>query len=247
MFKVLIAEDEKIIRLGLKALIKELTSDFIVAGEATDGERALSLIQHSQPDLLITDIRMPKMNGLSLIEKVKELIPSLPIIIISAYDEFEYAKKGIQHGVDGYLLKPINRTEFIKCMESIRQQLNQNLEELYEIQTIDHPLIRKITLYILKNIDKEISLSKIAQIACLHPSYLSQWFKEEMDLNFSEFVTDLRIKKAKKLLQETELKVYEVAQLVGYQSDKHFMKLFKRKVNKTPSEYRDDHTKLTFL
>lgn len=239
MYKVLVVEDEKIIRQGINVLIRDLTNGFLVAGEASDGKRALEILHHSTPDVLITDIRMPEMDGISLIDKARTLYPNLYIIIISGYDDFEYAKKAILNGVHNYLLKPINRAEFMKTMESVEQELNQNsFDQLGNVHQSDHPIISKISMYIVKNLDQEVSLETIAEIVNLHPSYFSQWFKEETGINFSEFVTTIRMNKAKQLLRDTELKVYEIAQLSGYQSEKHFMKIFKKNTKKTPSEYR---------
>ncbi|UFT98688.1 response regulator [Radiobacillus kanasensis] len=237
MFKVLVAEDEKIIRQGLQALITNLTNDFAISGEAEDGERALELLRHNPPDVLLTDIRMPKMDGLSLIEKAKEINPSLSIIIISGYDDFEYAKIGLKHGVHDYLLKPINRREFVKAMESVHQKL-KGRDGLTSGTSEQSPSMNKISRYMWQNMDRDLSLSTISNLVHLHPGYFSQWFKKETGINFSEYLTDLRIKKAKQLLLETELKVYEVAELVGYQSEKHFLKTFKKRTEKTPSEYR---------
>lgn len=105
--KTLIADDELIIRKGLKSLIQKDT-DLDVIAEAEDGEKALELIKERDFDLIFVDINMPFINGLVLIEKIKELSPSTYIIIISGFNEFEYAQKAIRLGVNLYLLKPIN-------------------------------------------------------------------------------------------------------------------------------------------
>lgn len=109
MLKVFLVEDESLIREGLRDNIPWEQYGYRFVGEAGDGEMALPLIRKSRPDLLITDIKMPFMDGLSLSKIVKEEFPKTKVVIISGYDDFEYAREAIEVGVDQYLLKPITR------------------------------------------------------------------------------------------------------------------------------------------
>ncbi|TSB47462.1 response regulator transcription factor [Alkalicoccobacillus porphyridii] len=233
MYKVVIAEDERMIRQGLVALIDQLVTDFEVIGEADNGERALELLTYDCPDVLLTDIRMPKRDGLSLIKEVRTQYPNLPIIIVSGHEEFTYAQKAIQMGVTRYLLKPIERTEMILAFDEVKRSLSQVFTS-----TSENKMIRQVDSYIQRNIDQEISLQTVAKLVHLHPSYFSQCFKNETGENFSHYVTAKRIHRAEQLLKETNLRVYEVARMSGYQSEKHFMKIFKKVKNCTPSQYR---------
>ncbi len=123
--KTLIADDELIIRKGLKSLIQK-DSDIEIIGEAEDGEKALHLIKKEQVDLILVDINMPFLNGLKLIEKIKEISPLTYIIIISGFNEFEYAQKAIQLGVNLYLLKPINEEKFYLEINNAKELIHQN-------------------------------------------------------------------------------------------------------------------------
>ena len=107
MYKVFFVDDEAAMRAGLRASINWDRSDFVLAGEAPDGEMALSMIAETMPDILITDVRMPFMDGIELSRRVSRSMPWVRIIILSGHDEFEYAKQAISIGVTEYLLKPV--------------------------------------------------------------------------------------------------------------------------------------------
>lgn len=129
MLKVFLVEDESVIREGLRDKIPWEQYGFWFVGEAGDGEVALPLIRKLKPDVLITDIKMPFMDGLSLSEMVKEEFPRTKIIIISGYDDFEYARRAIVAGVDQYLLKPITRAALRNVLLEIKEKIEQDMEQ----------------------------------------------------------------------------------------------------------------------
>ncbi|THF73796.1 response regulator [Cohnella fermenti] len=132
MFRVIIADDEFDIRQGLKRVIDWYAEGFVIVGEAEDGDEALELYKKERPNLLITDIKMPGMNGLQLSRSVKELDPDAQIIILSGYDDFAYAKTAIQHGVSSYLLKPVDEDELRGVLAGIKQKLEDEWSIRYE-------------------------------------------------------------------------------------------------------------------
>lgn len=129
MIKVFLAEDECLVREGLRDNIPWNRYGFEFAGEATDGEMALPLIRKTKPDLLITDIKMPFMDGLELSRLVRREFPDIRIIIISGYDDFEYARTAIKLQVDRYLLKPITKTAMIEALEEIKDKIDKDREQ----------------------------------------------------------------------------------------------------------------------
>ncbi len=138
MLKVFLVEDESVIREGLRDKIPWEQYGFWFVGEAGDGEVALPLIRKLKPDVLITDIKMPFMDGLSLSEIVKEEFPKTKIIIISGYDDFEYARQAIVVGVDQYLLKPITRAALRNVLLELKEKIGQESEQKdYQIQYQD--------------------------------------------------------------------------------------------------------------
>ena len=132
MIKVFLVEDEIIIREAIHKMIPWAEYGFELIGEAKDGEMALPLIKKSKPDVLITDIKMPFMDGLTLSRLVKKDLPNTKIIIISGYDDFDYARQAITLGIEQYLLKPISKDEFLEELEGIRSKYKkENEQKLY--------------------------------------------------------------------------------------------------------------------
>lgn len=246
MYKVLLVEDEPIIREGLKTMIEQLSTGFTVKTEAENGKQALHLLRTEMPDLIVTDIRMREMDGLAMIGKVREMYQELPIIIISGYGDFQYAQKALKYGVSDYLLKPIDRIELVATLEKVRMMLDRKNQVSSHSQQQgktqegkERQLIRKVKAFIQDHTDGDLRLQTLAEYVHLNPIYLSQLFKTETGENFSDYVTRMRMRRAKQLLRETNLKVYDISRLAGYQSPKHFMIVFKKEVGMTPKKYRE--------
>ena len=123
MVKVFLVDDEVVVREGIRSSFPWEASGFVLAGEAPDGEIAWSLMQEIKPDILITDIRMPFMDGLTLSGKTAQAMPWVSTIILSGFDEFSYAKKAISLGVKEYLLKPVSALELQQALERISRHL----------------------------------------------------------------------------------------------------------------------------
>lgn len=135
MLKVFLVEDESVIRDGLRDNIPWQQYGFQFVGEAADGEMALPLIRKTRPDVLITDIKMPFMDGLSLSRIVSKEFPKTKIVIISGYDDFEYARQAIEVGVDQFLLKPITRLMLKKTLLELKEKIEQEWDKNdYQIQ-----------------------------------------------------------------------------------------------------------------
>ena len=126
MLKVIIADDERLICRLVQALADWESLGMEVAALAENGLEALELIKSREPDILITDIRMPGCDGLELIRSAKELMPDLEVVIISGYAHFEYAQKAMKYGAGYYLLKPIKQTELMETLEKIRENARQD-------------------------------------------------------------------------------------------------------------------------
>jgi len=136
MYKVFLVEDEIVVREGIRNNIPWDQTPYSLAGEAPDGEMALSMIQDIKPDILITDIRMPFMDGLTLSRIVKKTMPWIKIIILSGHDEFEYAKEAISIGVEEYLLKPVSSQEMRNALDKIAKRISDEKENLLSIKNL---------------------------------------------------------------------------------------------------------------
>ena len=130
MMRVFIADDEEIIRDGIRNCIEKEQGRFLFAGEAPDGEMALPMLIEMKPDVLITDIRMPFMDGLELAKVVRRTMPWLRIIFLSGHDEFEYAQKAVSLHADAYLLKPIRSAQLVETLEQVAAQIEQEQMQL---------------------------------------------------------------------------------------------------------------------
>lgn len=263
MLKVVIVDDEPWIRTLIRGLIPWNKLGFDVIEEAGDGDEGLEICQETQPNLVITDIRMPGLTGLELIKKLKLFCPETAVVIISGHDDFTYAQDAIKQGVFDYLLKPVDEDELKQILERVKshfQQVSQEKQSKKKLETevkklqdlltetdegeaevgetVD-PRIQKALRYIHQNYHMELTLEDVAKNSFMGVSYLSEMFKQEMGKGFSEYLTDYRMEKAKQLLsRESSLKVHEVASMVGYKDSNYFAKIFKKKVGAKPTEYQ---------
>lgn len=230
MKEVLIVEDEAIIRQGLKVLLEKVMGGFQVI-EAKSGEEGVLIFHQRMPHLIITDIRMGGMDGLTFISKVRQISNDVPIIILSGHSDFEYARTAMRFGITDYLLKPINRVELSETISNIFKETKTDSTNVSK-------QFQDILQFIDDHLSREITLKHIAEHVYLNPQYVGHLFKSELGMTFTEYITEERLKRAKKLLKGTNLKVYEVAQLSGYKSPKHFMTVFKQETGMTPIECR---------
>jgi len=135
-YKAFFVEDEIVTREGIRDNVDWRANGFEFCGEAPDGEMALPLLQATQPDLLITDIKMPFMDGLELCKIVRERMPRVKIVILSGHDEFEYAQKAINLGVTEYLLKPVTAQDLQKVLHRIAAQIDRERREQEDLEKL---------------------------------------------------------------------------------------------------------------
>lgn len=143
MYSVFLVDDEPILLEGIRSKIDWESIGLNFAGEATDGEIALSMMQEIKPDILITDVKMPFMNGLELSSAIKKIQPWIKIIILSGHDEFDYAKKAISIGVEDYLLKPFTANEVIESLKKVSIQIDRERTQLSDITKMKQELESK--------------------------------------------------------------------------------------------------------
>lgn len=251
MFRVVIADDEETIRNGLKNLIESYDLDLSVVGIAQDGEEALQLIDMYQPEIILMDINMPFINGLEVIEKTRELDPNAKIIIISGYDQFEFAQKALELGVFSYLLKPIQYRDFrniiIKAMDSYcgRMWEINKLKEI-DINNADHKCIGNQAInYIKENFTQnDLTLNLIAEQLHISQSYLTRIIKQKTGANFTDYLNKLRINMAIKLLldKDKNYTINDIATMVGYSSQHYFSRAFKNYIGLSPNQYKSKNS-----
>lgn len=146
LWKVIIADDESIIREGIREAIDWTSLDMEVVAEAEDGEEALELASLHQVDIMLVDLNMPIMNGLTLIQKVKQQLPGSRIVIVTGHDEFNYAQQAVHFGVDEYILKPANPTHLTEVLRRIKLQLEQAKEQEKHMEHASRQIRKNIPL-----------------------------------------------------------------------------------------------------
>ncbi len=243
--RLLLVEDEAKIRQGIRSHVESILPAPLHITEAANGKEAWEWLKtQDQVDLVITDIRMGEMDGIELLRRVQPTHPGLPFVIISGYDEFGYAREALRFGAIDYLLKPIDRVELARVLHKVRDSLRPHegsgaVDDEEPDDQKERLLIRKVKELVADNLDQDLSLQFLADRVYLHPKYLSDMFKRETGQNLSDFVTERRMNKAKKLLKETVMKIPDISLMCGFANHKYFRALFKQHAGVTPSEYRD--------
>ncbi len=237
MINVYIADDEVWITLGLKKLLEKLDMDIFVVGTANNGLTAKEEIGQFKPDVVFTDIRMPGLSGLELLQEIPEVSPDTKVVIISGYAEFSYAKEAVQHHAYDYLLKPIKEEDLARVMSSFASEGKGEEEGGAEAPEFDR-MIDNVVTEIRDHYMEDISLTSLAAKYNLSMARLSEMIKEHLKVNFSDYIASLRIQRAKELLRDESLSIQEIAEIVGYNDYFYFTKVFKKVEGISPSKYR---------
>ncbi len=251
--KILVVDDEQIIVQGVTRHLSKMQGVDLQVMGACSGKEALKAMEFFVPDLLITDIRMPDMDGLQLIAEVRKRGLCGAFIILTAYEVFEYARQAVENRVLSYLVKPIDfdaLEEHIRNLamaQTIQVDVSQVLsryEPLYahiSRNDLSHALT-KIVRYIRQNFSKNLSLVHLSVYSGLSENYICALFKKELGITFLDYVYELRLKWAMELLlTEPEKTIQEIAQKVGYHSDRQFFRLFRDRLDMSPQKFRELH------
>ena len=245
MLRVLIVEDEEIIRKGIALAVDWAALDCVVVGEAANGEEGLEKAGQLNPGLIITDLKMPKMDGLEMLERLRSGGCNAYVMILTAYDSFAYAQSAIRLGAVDFLLKPFHDGDLESAVLRLQKRFAETKKapevKLPEINTqVQSRYVAEAMDYISKNCgDSSLSVGQIASQLGLSEGHLSHLFKKETGCTVGNYLTRCRIQKAMVLLRQGKLKVYEVAEASGYRDITYFSGTFKKLVGMSPSEYQN--------
>lgn len=243
MLKVLIVDDEAVVRRGIVLGIDWAARGCVLAGEASNGEEGLAAVERYSPSLIITDVRMPRMDGIEMLSRLRERGNRARVILLTAHSDFAYAQSAVKLGADDYLLKPFRNEELIAAIDKVRRKerelatpaaalpLAKGDKSKYVLQALQY-----ISLHYA---DEDISITAIAQHLQVSEGHLSHVFKKETGYTVINYLTQYRIHRAMELLRDCRRKVYEVAGEVGYRDVTYFGSTFKKLVGVSPSEYQD--------
>ena len=243
MLKVLVVEDEEMIRKGIVLAVDWAALDCVVVGEAANGLEALDAVERLDPSLIITDLKMPQMDGIEMLRRLRERGNQAYVIILTAYDSFTYAQSALRLGAVDFLLKPFHDGDLERAVTALRRRMGAAPGETER----SFPGLKKgdKSKYVLEAMDyigehyndPNIGIGAIAQHLGLSEGHLSHTFKK--DYTLLNYLTRYRVHKAMELLRDCRVKVYEVAEQVGYRDITHFSATFKKLVGMSPSEYQD--------
>ncbi|WP_446897963.1 response regulator transcription factor [Clostridium sp. LBM24168] len=350
MYNILIVDDREIFRRLFKRfkIFKE-NEDFSINFEAQNGVDAIKILENFKIDVVITDIRMPIMDGIELLRRIKKRKLSNCVILLSEYADFSYAKEGIVLGAFDYIVKPIEEDKLVELLKRIKDHLdvlkkNKNynlpnikilpklilnndnyiynvansiiesimeekkydicqinerlyflinfikeeilkrrsyiskysdLDEIFNIREIyiksdikkifcerikiitkevnkfnircKSELVKNICKDIINNLENGVTLQQVADMHFVNKTYLSHLFKQEVGVSYVNFVTFVKMERAKILLKKTNKKIYEIAVILGYDDSEYFSKIFKNTVGVAPTEYRQNYLLSNFV
>lgn len=240
MYSFIFVDDETVIRDKILRLIDWESFGFTCVGSFSNGRTALEFLKTNPVDLMISDIKMPLVSGLELAKFLHENHKNTQIILLSAYRDFQYAKEAIQYKINAYLTKPISTGDLKAELQRAKEQLDK--EHSGQKSDKYKSTIQMVKEYIDRNYSSNITLEDAAEYVNISPNYLSALFKQKMKIGFSSYITQVRIEKAKALLMDPTLKIYDVCDMVGYKDVSHFYKIFKEYTGFSPNEYRKNHS-----
>lgn len=261
MYRVVLVEDSKLLRTGMKYTLDWDSLDCEIVGDAENGQEGLELIRRTQPDIVITDIRMPGLDGLEMIERLHAERNGAVFIIISAYNEFTYAQRAVRYGVIDYIVKPFTDEEIMEAMRSTCGRVEASRQDTLlrrRLETVEKSKIiafegylsseegkvkreytQRAIQYIKDHYAENINVHSVARALNVSESHLSKVFKETMCHTIGEYLMQYRIKEACRLLQNPGFRICEVSEQVGYTDQRYFSVAFKRIMGVTPGSFRD--------
>ena len=245
MLRVLVVEDEEMIRKGIVLATDWQSLGCVVVGEASNGEEGIEKAEACKPSLIITDLKMPKMDGLEMIAKLRERGCEAYVIILTAYDSFTYAQTAIRLGAVDFLLKPFHDGDLENAVLALQKKIEGQKKspdaQLPELRSgAKSRYVQEAMDYIGKNCaDAGLSIGQVAAGLGLSEGHLSHLFKKETGLTVGSYLTRCRMQRAMALLREGKLRVYEVAEAVGYKDITYFSGTFKKLTGMSPTEYQN--------
>jgi two-component system response regulator YesN len=246
MSVVLIVEDEMLEQEFLSSVVLEELSPQNTLLTCESGVDAVKLAKEHRPNIIIMDVMIPELDGLSAIEEIRKFLPSACILVLSACSDFSYAQKAIKLRIFEYLLKPVKpavfKQTFRKMLDSVAEcsviidekpeEKNAKPKEYREY------FIKESVKYIKEHFKEKLTLEMVASKAFMNPKYFSHVFKNDMGVSFTEYVINLKIQYSCRLLETTNYPAYRISIECGFSDPSYFNRVFCAKMNMTPNTYR---------
>ena len=231
MYNVLLVDDEP---RTIDALEKNV--DWRCCGirkifRSVSMREAIRIIEEHRPEIMICDIEMPGMNGIELVRRVRQTHPAMPIIILSGYHVFDYARQMIDYGAVAYVLKSDKNAVLLEALKKAAASLGSAPQS-------DNEVIRRLYRYVEEQLDTA-TLQDAAARLHISPSYLSRLFKDSEGMNFQKYLIQEKMRAAEDMLTRQRLRVGEVSQRLGYADTQSFIRAFKKHTGMTPLRFLD--------
>ncbi len=240
LHKVLIIDDEKPVRIAIQKLGNWNRYNLEKPAECENGSEGLKLMRELRPSLVFVDMQMPVMTGTEFLEKASQEFKDTAYIVVSGYDDFSYAQSAIRYGAVDYLLKPVVEDELNNAIFTVMKKMFP--DEEFGVNTEDALSAEDVIDLIHKTIEKDYSINiritDFSEKYYFSKEYLSKLFKQKYGLGIYEYLTTIRMERAKELLSFTDTKIMEISLRVGFSDTNYFSKAFHNYTGKTPSEYR---------
>lgn len=242
VFKVVIIDDEPIIIKGLSAFIPWEKYDCEIVGTADNGLQGLELIREKKPDIIFSDIYMPKMNGLAMAAAIKSEFEHVEITLVTGYRDFDLLQEALHIGVARYILKPSKMEELEEALKTMTDRLKKH-EQISEEQESDSTagsfIVNHALEYMKQHYQQKLSLKDVADHVFVSQWHLSKLLNKHKEQGFLEILNEIRIEEAKKLLRDPSLRIGDIASLVGFSDLPHFSRVFKKITGVSANEYRN--------
>ena len=242
MYSLVVTDDEYEIRNSISSLFPWNSIGFQVVQQCSSGTETIEYLRTHAVDVLLTDICLPDLQGLDIARLVQEEhIPTI-VVFISGYQEFEFAQKALEYKVFDYILKPTDYESIQRVFMRVRQQLDTSAQQTSEEPsdsdlTYAEKVIRTSQDYIRDHL-ADVTYVTAADHVGFNPSYFSKYYKDHTGQNFSDYILEVKMKRAKELLSDISLNASDIALALGYSNVSNFSRTFKAYYNLTPSEYR---------
>lgn len=244
MYKLVLVDDEAEIRNGLSQYFPWHEVGFELIAQFDNGRKALDYMLVQPVDALLCDIRMPVMTGLEVAGELHRRGSKTKVIFLSGYKDFEIAKQAMAYEVKGYIVKPTKYKELFETFSALKLELDKTrageagADKSEGAATFSEKVIATIKEYVETNY-ASATLEDAAALIHMNPYYVSKYFRDKTGQHFSNYLVEVKMKKAAELLMDIRYKTYEVSERVGYTQAKNFTRTFKKYYGISPREFRN--------
>jgi YesN/AraC family two-component response regulator len=250
MYKLLIVDDEAIEREAIQYFIHQAGWEFLAVEEAANGIQAVAKAVEMTPDIIIMDIRMPGKDGLEAAKEIREFNPNCKIIFLTAFHEFDYARKAIKVRAEDFIIKPAYSEDLLAVLTTVIAELDRgnNLATLPVAEAVTGDadsaggptalLMERVCRYIDQNYAKNIRLDEMCEMVGFSKYYFTRIFKQHKNMSLIDYITFRRVERTKELLRDPMISIKEISALVGFSEPNYLTAVFKSWEGLSPTEYR---------